>query len=480
MKKLLTCLSLVLTLTVLMCCFSSSVLARPVSTERVLLINMENPWGYATNQDQLDAMVTSGRIASYDVRTFADVNAADFDLSVYTMVLVANQVNDYNYNDYTAVTKAKLEAYASAGGTLFFGIASYTHVVISAGLPGDVVRQVDLSNTGTIANPTSPIVTREISGDATPLTDADLLGDYFCHFSLVESSLPVGSDIIMRSGSSGAPTLVEFSYGNGHIIYSGITWEYACYNWETGFPFGESAYDDLLLYGLSLADCVAPSVTGISPSAYLVTDGKITGTSTDMGYKLLGATDYIPVTGTEITGLSSGTYLVRNAASIGYLASPDASVVIPYGPLSDQTAPVVGGISSTGALVADGKISGTTTAMEYKLSTASAYTPVTGTEITSLVAGTYYVRYAAKVGYNASADAIVTISALAPTPTATPTAAPTATPAATATPKTDVLSAAITKTGEGDTDYTVAVLLAAAAVCTISFVAYRAKRKEEM
>ena len=42
--------------------------------------------------------------------------------------------------------------------------------------------------------------------------------------------------------------------------------------------------------------------------------------------------------------------------------------------------------------------------MEYKLSTADEWIPVPegATEITGLAAGTYYVRYAAKTGYNAS------------------------------------------------------------------------------
>jgi len=57
----------------------------------------------------------------------------------------------------------------------------------------------------------------------------------------------------------------------------------------------------------------------------------------------------------------------------------------------------------------DGKITGTTTLMEYKLSTDSNYKPVTGSEITGLTAGTYYVRYKSKPGYAVSMDLIIVL-----------------------------------------------------------------------
>ncbi|MGI6618450.1 MAG: InlB B-repeat-containing protein [Bacillota bacterium] len=62
------------------------------------------------------------------------------------------------------------------------------------------------------------------------------------------------------------------------------------------------------------------------------------------------------------------------------------------------------GVAPTSLANDDGKITGVTDAMEYKLSTADEWIPVPegATEITGLAAGTYYVRYAAKTGYNAS------------------------------------------------------------------------------
>jgi len=75
-----------------------------------------------------------------------------------------------------------------------------------------------------------------------------------------------------------------------------------------------------------------------------------------------------------------------------------------------QAAPTgLTGVAPTAYGGSDGSITGTTTAMEYKLSAASTYTTVTGTSITDLAAGTYNVRYASKAGYDASPDATVTV-----------------------------------------------------------------------
>ena len=55
------------------------------------------------------------------------------------------------------------------------------------------------------------------------------------------------------------------------------------------------------------------------------------------------------------------------------------------------------------------RLPGTTAAMEYKLSTDSDYTAVTGTEITGLESGTYNIRYAAKAGFNAGTAANILV-----------------------------------------------------------------------
>ena len=77
---------------------------------------------------------------------------------------------------------------------------------------------------------------------------------------------------------------------------------------------------------------------------------------------------------------------------------------------ASQTAPAVSSTNETVAGKADGTITGVTTAMEYKLSTATEYTPITGTSVTGLAAGTYNVRYAADANHEASPAADVVIN----------------------------------------------------------------------
>ena len=49
---------------------------------------------------------------------------------------------------------------------------------------------------------------------------------------------------------------------------------------------------------------------------------------------------YIPVTGTEITGLAAGTYSVRYASKEGFDAGADVVVTVSAGPNANQAAPV--------------------------------------------------------------------------------------------------------------------------------------------
>jgi hypothetical protein len=69
-------------------------------------------------------------------------------------------------------------------------------------------------------------------------------------------------------------------------------------------------------------------LAGVASTSFANNDGKITGTTTDMEYRLQGEEDWTEVTGTEITGLAAGTYEVRYTAKEGYSASPITEVVV--------------------------------------------------------------------------------------------------------------------------------------------------------
>ncbi|AIQ21015.1 hypothetical protein H70357_33320 [Paenibacillus sp. FSL H7-0357] len=155
-------------------------------------------------------------------------------------------------------------------------------------------------------------------------------------------------------------------------------------------------------------------LAGVKPTTWENKDGKITGTTKQLQIKLSTVTEYVYAGDGETTGLIPGVYNVRYPAKEGYAASPAADVVVP-GNLQEQTAPTgLAGIAPTSSENKNGVITGTTTALEYKLSTASVYIPATDKEITGLAAGTYNVRTAGKLGYKPSPDTSVVVPAYVP------------------------------------------------------------------
>jgi len=94
-------------------------------------------------------------------------------------------------------------------------------------------------------------------------------------------------------------------------------------------------------------DQLAPTgLAGVAPTVYDGYDGKITGITTGSAieYKLSIDTIYIPASGTEITGLVSGTYYVRYAKTADLNAGLDATVVVPEGSNIKQPYTVTGSI----------------------------------------------------------------------------------------------------------------------------------------
>ena len=79
---------------------------------------------------------------------------------------------------------------------------------------------------------------------------------------------------------------------------------------------------------------------------------------------------------------------------------------------AEQAAPEAATFTATAPTAegeSDGKITGVTEAMEYKKASSSAWTAVTGTEITGLAAGNYEIRFKQTDNYNASPSVSITI-----------------------------------------------------------------------
>jgi len=350
-------------------------------TRQVLLIQSTLPWGLSTNNTMLTGLKTSGVISGYDERTFPQVNAADFDLSGYAMVMIGNS---QNYTGYNATTKAKLEAYAQAGGVVLFGACYQSSSDIAVKLPGDVDVNFDPQQNNVIADPTSPVVTGSLSNHVA-LVDSDLKGNSCSHSVFVEATLPVGANVILRSKTDNKPTLAEYPLGNGKVIVSGLTWEIGL-RADLSWAFAVKAYDDLLLYALPHMQAEPTGLTGSVTSFAGESDGKISETTPAMEYKLSTASAYTPASGIEITGLAAGNYDVRYAGKLGYMPSPSVSVTVAEGPARTYTLTVTAP-SFTGILSSDPQPDGKPITITNSGNSASTITGVAASNSDFIVAG---------------------------------------------------------------------------------------------
>lgn len=108
----------------------------------------------------------------------------------------------------------------------------------------------------------------------------------------------------------------------------------------------------------------------------------------------------------SITGLTPGTYSVRYAVYEGYNPSTEVNLVI-----KARVAPPTGlvGVAPTSTTQNNGKMTGVNSNLEYRSSGSSTYVPITGTEISSLLTGNYYVRVKETATSLASADTVVSV-----------------------------------------------------------------------
>lgn len=219
------------------------------SGKDVLLIQTNLPWDSYANTDTLTSLAAKGFHDGYTVVSMAE--AVNVRFSDYSLVIYANDQTTETYNQYDLV-RVSLEQYIYNGGVVLFGAcdAGWAAGVLSEDLPGGVTKYDDVSMENYIADFNHPIVTAELTG-GTPLTDAMLYSNACSHISFNPESLPAGHRVILRSSNTGDPTLVEYPYGNGRVIASGLTWEFDYDYTQNGYS--QNSIDDYFAYGLHVA-----------------------------------------------------------------------------------------------------------------------------------------------------------------------------------------------------------------------------------
>ena len=117
------------------------------------------------------------------------------------------------------------------------------------------------------------------------------------------------------------------------------------------------------------------------------------------------------------TATDAGDYTVRVTSKTGKWADGSTDAVTAAWSIgkATQEAPIgLNGVAPTTEGGSDGKITGVTDKMEYRMAGESIYTACSGTEIENLSAGNYFVRYAEDNNHFAGTDAEVTVGKGAP------------------------------------------------------------------
>ena len=112
------------------------------------------------------------------------------------------------------------------------------------------------------------------------------------------------------------------------------------------------------------------------------------------------------------TATDAGDYIVSVTSKTGKWADGSTGAVTAAWSIGKATQEAPDGLSSVAPTTeggGDGKITGVTDKMEYRMAGESSYTACGGTEIENLSAGNYFVRYAEDNNHFASSDAAVTV-----------------------------------------------------------------------
>ena len=112
------------------------------------------------------------------------------------------------------------------------------------------------------------------------------------------------------------------------------------------------------------------------------------------------------------TGTDAGDYTVSVTSKTGKWVDGSTDAVTAawsIGKATREAPDGLIGVAPTTVGGSDGKISGVTDKMEYRMAGESSYTACSGTEIDNLSAGNYFVRYAEDNNHFASSDTVVTV-----------------------------------------------------------------------
>jgi len=158
---------------------------------------------------------------------------ASVDFTPYDVVITCGSQSSSYYSAVSA-NVSKFEAYVAAGGVVQYQAATQGDNVAIVGGVNVVYGGSEQWNTNVL--PGHPIM------DGLPLL---LEGSAANHGTL--ANLPGSAQVLTTTTNSGLPTTVEYGWGAGTVIATGMTWEYL---WVNGFNSGPMLYN-AVAYALS-------------------------------------------------------------------------------------------------------------------------------------------------------------------------------------------------------------------------------------
>ena len=246
----------------------------------------------------------------------------------------------------------------------------------------------------------------------------DPVPNRFTYDGAVHTGIELGENYTVARGTNSATDA-----GTYEVIikpFAGKTWKDGTanektFNWE-----------------ITKASQNAPAnLEGVKPTTADDSDGKITGVNEQMEYRKSGDSSYTKCTGTEITGLSAGTYEVRYKGDKNHNESPAFAVTVPDADKPVYFLEIINGTGS-GEYVQDSVVKITANAPEtgkvfdkWKLISGDAVIADVNSAATTVTT----IMAATKI------EATYKDSETTPTPNPTPNPEPTPTPTPNPTPE---------------------------------------------
>ena len=209
----------------------------------VLLIEDILPWSSNANSAILQRLVDEGIIEGFEKHSSYELANGSINLYDYALVMLAADQEQSFYNN---IPIDEISAYAESGGSVFLAADTSGH---SGGryprFPFGITSTRDGQHNNYIQDYTHPMITG-IYSDGRVLTNSDMYGQSMSHNYF--TNYPENTNVILQDSNRRA-TLLEFEYGQGLVVVSGLTFECG-YNNAWNFVEG---YDDILihLYGHS-------------------------------------------------------------------------------------------------------------------------------------------------------------------------------------------------------------------------------------